>query len=97
MTDAAQLNGRVGRPAAVSSAPAKAVAHTRLQNIDAVRGLVMLFMLVDHVREAFYGQSHGKRETSLFLAKRGAFLVLLEFTLAGFAWAAQTLPPTFGL
>jgi uncharacterized membrane protein len=116
------------------------VARTRLQNIDALRGVVMLFMAVDHVREVFYahhavtdpmsaltmepalfftritsqlcapifvfltglsaflyGQSHTKRETSVFLVKRGAFLVLLELTVVGFAWAAQTLPPTFWL
>ena len=126
------------QPAARASAAV--VARTRLQNIDALRGVVMLFMAVDHVREVFYahhpvtdpmnaltiepalfftritsqlcapifvfltglsaylyGQSHTKRETSLFLVKRGAFLVLLELTVVGFAWAAQTLPPTFWL
>jgi len=128
------------QPAAQASAVPQVVARTRLQNIDALRGVVMLFMLVDHIREAFYahhavtdpmsaltmepalfftritsqlcapvfvfltglsaylyGQSHTKRETSLFLLKRGAFLVLLELTVVGFAWAAQTLPPTFWL
>ena len=36
-------------------APANpAVVRTRLLAIDALRGLVMLFMLVDHVREAFF-------------------------------------------
>lgn len=39
--------------AARSGAPAAAVG-TRLVAIDALRGLVMLFMLVDHVREAFF-------------------------------------------
>lgn len=29
-------------------------ASTRLQSIDALRGLVILFMLLDHVRETFY-------------------------------------------
>ena len=28
--------------------------NTRLQSIDALRGLVILFMLLDHVRETFY-------------------------------------------
>ena len=28
--------------------------HTRLQSIDALRGLVILIMLLDHVRETFY-------------------------------------------
>ena len=27
---------------------------TRLHSIDALRGLVILFMLLDHVRETFY-------------------------------------------
>jgi uncharacterized membrane protein len=123
-----------------SHAGAHAAARTRLQSIDALRGVVMLFMLVDHVREVFYahhavtdpmnaltiepalfftritsqvcapvfvfltglsawlfGQSHTKAETSMFLVKRGAFLLLLELTLVGFAWAAQTIPPTFWL
>ena len=140
MTDAASASGLIERRSAVGSAPAQVVARTRLQNIDALRGLVMLFMLVDHVREAFYsqhavtdpmvataiepalfftritsqicapvfvfltglsaylyGQSHSKRETSAFLLKRGAFLMFLELTVVGFAWAAQTLPPTFWL
>jgi uncharacterized membrane protein len=123
-----------------SVAGAKAITRTRLRNIDALRGVVMLFMAVDHVREVFYahhavtdpmsaltmepalfftrvtsqlcapifvfltglsaylyGQSHSKRETSVFLLKRGAFLVFLELTVVGFAWAAQTFPPTFWL
>jgi uncharacterized membrane protein len=38
-----------------TAAPANpAVARTRLLAIDALRGLVMLFMLVDHVRETFF-------------------------------------------
>ncbi len=42
--------------AAEPSAGAKTTTRTRLVAIDALRGLVMLFMLVDHVREAFYAQ-----------------------------------------
>jgi uncharacterized membrane protein len=134
-------SGAITASSGVSSAVgAKAATRTRLQNIDALRGVIMLFMAVDHVRESFYahhavtdpmsaltmepalfftrvtsqfcapifvfltglsaylyGQSHSKRETSAFLLKRGAFLVFLEFTLVGFAWAAQTFPPTFWL
>ena len=43
-------------PAAAAGAPPRAVptARTRLLAIDALRGLVMLFMLVDHVRETFF-------------------------------------------
>jgi uncharacterized membrane protein len=127
-------------PRGAAAVGAAAVARTRLQSIDALRGIVMLFMLVDHVREVFYahhavtdpmsaltmepalfftritsqvcapvfvfltglsawlfGQSHSKRETSLFLLKRGAFLLFLELTLVSYAWAAQTFPPTFWL
>ncbi|WP_280191556.1 DUF1624 domain-containing protein [Delftia sp. PS-11] len=40
--------------AAPVPAPAAALHAGRLQSIDALRGLVMLFMLLDHVRETFY-------------------------------------------
>jgi len=109
----------------------------RLMSIDALRGLVIIFMLLDHVRETFflhrqvadpmaidttdptlffsrtlahlcapvfvlltglsaylYGEKHqGRHDVSIFLFKRGLFLVLLEFTLVNFAWTFQ-LPPT---
>ncbi|MDF9756428.1 MULTISPECIES: DUF1624 domain-containing protein [Pseudomonas] len=109
----------------------------RLQSIDALRGLVILFMLLDHVRETFflhrqvsdpmtidatepslfasrtlahlcapvfvlltglsawlYGEKHqGRGDVSVFLFKRGLFLVVLEFTLVNFAWTFQ-LPPS---
>ena len=117
-----------------------AAARTRLISIDALRGLVMLFMLVDHVRETWflhmqvsdpvdantvdpalfftrllstfcaptfvaltgisawlYGQSHSKHELSMFLLKRGLFLMLLEITFVGFAWSAKLPPQTFWL
>ena len=124
----------------VARTDAQAQARTRLLAIDALRGLVMVFMLVDHVREIvyahhavsdpmnaltiepalfftritsqicapifvaltglsayLYGQSHSQRETSVFLLKRGLFLIALEFTLVNGAWAAQHWPPTFWL
>ena len=109
----------------------------RLMSIDTLRGLVIIFMLLDHVRETFflhrqvadpmaidttdptlffsrtlahlcapvfvlltglsaylYGEKHqGRHDVSIFLFKRGLFLVLLEFTLVNFAWTFQ-LPPT---
>ncbi|MEO7657044.1 MAG: heparan-alpha-glucosaminide N-acetyltransferase domain-containing protein [Sphingomicrobium sp.] len=128
---------------ATASSGATVVARTRLIAIDALRGLVMLFMLVDHVRETWflympvtdpvdattidpklfftrllstfsaptfvaltglsawlYGQSHTKAETSKFLLTRGLFLMVLELTVVGYAWATQPLafpPPVFYL
>jgi uncharacterized membrane protein len=107
----------------------------RLMPIDALRGLVIIFMLLDHVRETFflhrqvtdpmlidsteptlffsrtlahlcapvfvlltglsaflYGEKH-QGKPSMFLFKRGLFLVALEFTLVNFAWTFQ-FPPT---
>jgi len=123
-------------------APADAAkARTRLMSIDALRGLVMVFMAVDHVRETWllhltlgdpvnalavspplfftrltsticapifvaltglsawlYGQSHSKDETSIFLLKRGLFLMVLEVTIVGSAWSTVGfLPPTLWL
>jgi len=114
-----------------------AAPRNRIASIDALRGLVMLLMLVDHVREFFYlhaqvsdpmavattppalfftrllahlcapvfialaglsaclyGQRAGPRETSLFLLKRGLFLVVLEWTLVNFAWTFSLAPQT---
>ena len=117
-----------------------ALPTQRLQSIDALRGLVILFMLLDHVRETFflhrqvsdpmtidaidatepslfasrtlahlcapvfvlltglsawlYGEKHqGRGDVSVFLFKRGLFLVVLEFTLVNFAWTFE-LPPS---
>ena len=112
----------------------------RVASIDVLRGLVMLLMLVDHVRETvllhvqvadpvdvtttspglFFTRSlshicapvfialtglgawlhrakHTPRETAVFLLKRGAFLVLLELTVVGFAWTAEFPPSRFFL
>ena len=44
----------VGGLGAATSAIEAAKVRTRLVAIDALRGLVMLFMLVDHVRETFF-------------------------------------------
>lgn len=112
----------------------------RIRSIDALRGLVMLIMMVDHVREFFYihaqvsdpmdvattpptlfftrllahlcapifvaltglsaflyGQRAGPPEASLFLLKRGLFLILLELTLVNFAWTFSVQPQTIFL
>jgi uncharacterized membrane protein len=110
---------------------------TRLHSIDALRGLIILFMLLDHVRETFflhrqvtdpmdvavtepalffsrtlahlcaplfvfltglsaflYGEKNGGgAAVSVFLFKRGLFLIVLEITLVNFAWTFQ-FPPT---
>lgn len=114
--------------------------NTRMLAIDALRGFVMLCMLVDHVRETFllhrqvsdpidalsvtpdlyftrmlseicapvfifltglsaylYSQKHTARETSVFLLKRGLFLVFLEVTFVCFAWNAEFPPRTLWL
>lgn len=111
--------------------------RSRIVSIDALRGLVMLLMLVDHVREFIYlhaqvrdpmdlsltppglvltrltshfcapvfilltglsaslhAQKHGdRRATSVFLAKRGLLLILLEVTLVNLAWTRSLTPP----
>lgn len=41
-------------PAPLASTASQAITRTRMLAIDALRGLVMLFMLVDHVRETFF-------------------------------------------
>src|SRR5258705_11026 len=110
-------------------------AKNRIQSIDILRGLVMVIMALDHVRDFFFKVDIGeavdvamnptnlqttfpmlfftrwithfcapifvflagtsiylmclrkpKKELSLFLIKRGAFLVLLEVTIITFGW-----------
>lgn len=139
MTSITGMDGQT-KAASAGRTLAAAKAHARLVAIDALRGLVMVFMLVDHVRETWflhmqvtdpvdttttdpalfftrllstfcaptfvaltglsawlYGQSHSKAETSMFLLKRGLFLIFLELTFVGFAWSAQFPPQTFWL
>ncbi|WP_267433159.1 heparan-alpha-glucosaminide N-acetyltransferase domain-containing protein [Sphingomonas sp. GM_Shp_1] len=123
-------------PSPARAAGATARAGARLVSIDALRGFVMVLMLLDHIRETFllwvpigdpvdaltvapdsffsrmtstlcapifvaltglgaylYGRKHSRAETSAFLLKRGAFLVLLELTVVNFVWRAE-IPPT---
>ncbi len=111
---------------------------TRILSIDALRGLVILLMLVDHTREFFYLHAQvgdpmnlattepalfftrlaahlcapvfvaltglaawlyaaprgGARAASSFLAKRGLFLIALEWTVVNFAWTFDLTPAT---
>ncbi|UCR84592.1 DUF1624 domain-containing protein [Pseudomonas chlororaphis] len=132
--------GLAGQAGVASPALAVAKANTRMLAIDALRGFVMLCMLVDHVRETFllhrqvsdpidalsvspelfftrllseicapvfifltglsawlYSQKHSLGETSVFLLKRGLFLVFLELTFVCFAWNAEFPPKTLWL
>lgn len=122
--------------AGAAGGPDPARTAGRIASLDALRGLVMLLMLVDHVRETIFlhvpvgdpvdvtrtsaglfftrslshicapvfialtglgawlhRSTHTPRETSRFLVERGAFLVLLELTVVGFAWTAE-FPPS---
>ena len=104
----------------------------RIESIDLLRGIIMIIMAIDHVREysnhdsmlfdptdlhktyamlfftrwithfcaplfvflsgisAFLsGRSKPKKELSLFLLKRGLWLIFLEMTVIDFAWMAN--------
>ncbi len=113
---------------------------TRIESIDLLKGLVMVIMALDHVRDYFHYDSFmfdpgnpmqstlpifftrwithfcapafsflagvsafmvGKRKTpkelSSWLIKRGLWLVIVEFTLVGFAWYFDVHFTTLGL
>ena len=53
---------------------ADAVSRARIGSIDALRGLVMLLMLVDHVREFFYLQAQVSDPVNLAATPPGLFL-----------------------
>ena len=109
----------------------------RIQSIDLLRGLVMVIMALDHVRDFFHaasfdptdlsktsvvlfgtrwithfcapvfmflsgtsafisGQKKTKKELSLFLLKRGLWLIFLELTVVGFGWSFNVHFDQFG-
>ncbi|MBB6521136.1 putative membrane protein [Pseudoteredinibacter isoporae] len=55
------------------------------------------FVFLTGLSAYLYGQFHSRQETSLFLLKRGLFLMLLEITVIGFAWTGQFPPEKFYL
>ncbi|MEP6572701.1 MAG: heparan-alpha-glucosaminide N-acetyltransferase domain-containing protein [Gemmatimonadota bacterium] len=106
---------------------ASRVGSKRLSSVDMLRGLVIIFMTLDHVRDYFTsvrfdaadltrtnaalfltrwithfcaptfvllagtsawlaGRRKSRGELAGFLLKRGVWLVLVEFTVVGFAW-----------
>jgi uncharacterized membrane protein len=125
----------------LQDSPFPPTATKRIASIDVARGLVMLLMTVDHVRETFFLQHQvsdpmdaaaadpglffsrlaahfcapmfvfltglsawlyanpatGPRDATGFLARRGAFLILLEIVVINFAWTGSFTPHTLYL
>jgi uncharacterized membrane protein len=122
-----------------TAVPAGSLPRTgRLASLDIMRGLVMVIMAIDHVRDFFtnvpfapenlkftyyslfftrwithfcaplffflagtgayfYGRRRTPQELSRFLWTRGLWLILLEFTVIGFAWTFMITGGFFGV
>ncbi|WP_375195189.1 DUF1624 domain-containing protein [Sphingobium sp.] len=56
-----------------------------------------VFVALTGLSAWLYGQKHSAGDTSIFLLKRGLFLLFLELTLVGFAWSGKIPPDTIWL
>lgn len=120
--------------------PIGSVKEFRVTSIDLLRGIVMIIMALDHIRDYFHtdafiydpldlsktnvvlfftrwithfcapvfvflagtsaflsGQKKTKKELSLFLLKRGFWLIFLELTIFNFGWTFNISFPIFPL
>ena len=81
-------------PAALSAAPsgeqAKATARTRLQSIDALRGFVMVVMLLDHVRETWFLHMQLSDPVDALTADPALFFTRLTSTICAPVFIALT-------
>ena len=78
------LHAQVGDPVDVLTTPPGLFLTRSLSHVCAP-----VFIALTGLGAWFHGATHSRRETSVFLLERGAFLVLLELTVVGFAWTAE--------
>lgn len=77
-------------PATQNNFTDKVATHTRLIAIDALRGLVMLFMLVDHVRETWFLHMQVTDPVDAHTADAALFFTRLLSTFCAPAFIALT-------
>ncbi len=56
-----------------------------------------VFILLTGLAAGLYENKKSKKETTLFLFKRGLFLIFLELTIVGFGWSFSLVPSTIYL